>query len=109
MIGGGLIFLVLAFLYVAYFWKRKQDLWDGYYFMTKDEAIDIGFPWNTATIYRSCSHDEDVFSNILLTWEIIWVEYDEKEIRAKVVEDNHEIIYHIQKGEFVGEECMEIQ
>lgn len=70
---------------------------------------DTGFPWNTAAIYRSCSHDERVCSNILLTWEIIWVEYDEKEIRAKVVENNHEIIYHIQKGEFVGEECMEIQ
>lgn len=61
-------------------------LWDGYYYMSLDESIDIWYPEQTALIYKSS--DRSLIHDIQIKWNIKQVKYNENFIIANKIENN---------------------
>jgi hypothetical protein len=60
---------------------NERELGNGYYFLPKYEAIDIGYPDGEAIIYKS--KQEYSFSDIIVDGDVIDVKADSKFIIAK--------------------------
>ncbi|AXP81612.1 hypothetical protein CJ739_2539 [Mariniflexile rhizosphaerae] len=59
----------------------ERELGNSYYFLPKDEAIDVGYPEGEAIVYKS--NKEYVFSNIRIRGDVLEVHADSKFIIAK--------------------------
>ena len=66
---------------ITFFSCSDRELGNGYYFLPKYEAIDVGYPEGEAIIYKS--NKEYIFSNIRIRGDIIEVHADSKFIIAK--------------------------
>jgi hypothetical protein len=76
-----LVILVILFLGFLFFFLRKdeRDLGEGYYYLPKYEAVDVGYP-EGAAIYKS--HKKLVFSNVKIHGNIICVKKNREFILA---------------------------
>ncbi|WP_435577847.1 hypothetical protein [Gilvibacter sp.] len=72
-----LLFLLVTALYSC----DEQKLGDGYFYLPKYEAVDIGYPEQEAIIYKS--DQQYSFNEVIIRGDVVAVKSDERFIIAK--------------------------
>jgi hypothetical protein len=74
------IFLHVLVIALIFYSCNDRNLGDGYYFLPKHEAIDVGYPNNEAIVYSS--NQEYSFDDIKISGDVLEVASDSKFIIA---------------------------
>ena len=73
--------IYIFFVSIICFSCSERELGNGYYFLPKYEAIDVGYPEGEAIVYKS--NEEYSFSNIRIRGDVLEVHADSEFIIAK--------------------------
>lgn len=60
--------------------KNTADLGQGYYYLSKQEAVDVGYPDCESIVYKSASRN--VFQNVLIRGDVVAISKNDRFILA---------------------------